>query len=137
MDNGVPKGNGNAGSDRFGPGNGKRNGRRPFLALIGVAPFALFMSEFYILKAALDHGSWLAAALFLFGGAVVFVGALRHVVSMAWQPADEPAARLVTPWLEGALVLAPLAALLVLGVWMPPPLRMALTQAASFLGGAL
>ena len=36
MDNGVPKRNGNAGSDRFGPGNGKRNGRRPFLALIGV-----------------------------------------------------------------------------------------------------
>jgi len=36
MENGVPKGNGNGGADRFGPGNGKRNGRRPFLVLIGV-----------------------------------------------------------------------------------------------------
>lgn len=106
------------------------------LALLGVAPFALFMSEFLILKAALDSGARLAAALFLSGVGVVFVGALRHVIAMAWDP---PAPALKPPkagWLEGALVFGPLSALLLLGVWMPPPLVSALAQAARILGVA-
>ena len=106
------------------------------LALIGVAPFSLFLSEFMILKAALDSGAFWAAALFLAGVGVVFVGALRHVISMAWDPPLEAVEPQKAGWLQGALVFVPLAVLLVLGVWVPAPFMHMLTQAARLLGGA-
>jgi hydrogenase-4 component F len=105
------------------------------LALIGVAPFALFLSEFIILKAAVDSGAYWTAALFLTGVGVVFVGALRHVISMAWEPMSDPVSARSTYWQEGVLVFVPLAVLLVLGVWMPPSFLRGLSQAALVLGG--
>jgi hydrogenase-4 component F len=104
------------------------------LVLIGVAPFAMFMSEFQILKAAIDGRAILALILFLAGGSVVFVGALGHAIAMAWgkpEPVVEPErAGLV----ERILAFAPLAVLLVLGLWMPAPLLSMLKQAADVLG---
>ena len=104
------------------------------LALIGVAPFALFLSEFLILKAALNTGAYWAAALFLLGVGAVFVGALRHVISMAW---EDPAPGIRTEAIRPgaiALVWAPLAVLLILGLWIPGPLMQILTQATAVLG---
>lgn len=103
------------------------------LALIGAAPFAIFMSEFQIMKAAVDRRATLSLILFLAGGSIVFVGALRHAISMAWgepSPISEPerAAKI-----EVLLVFAPLAVLLILGLWMPGPLMNLLRQAASIL----
>ncbi len=105
------------------------------LALIGVAPFAIFMSEFQILKAAADRGAFVVMALFLGGAAIVFVAALQHAIKTAWdspvmQPAPERA-----DLAERALVVVPLAALLVLGLWMPGCLRDALEQAAGVIRG--
>lgn len=105
------------------------------LALIGTAPFAVFLSEFLILKAAVDSGAYWTAALFLTGLGVVFVGALRLAITMAWEPATGPGPRQRTHVLEGLLVFGPLAALLVLGVWLPSPFLNVLTQAARVLGG--
>ncbi len=103
------------------------------LALIGVAPFAIFMSEFQVLKAAVDRRATLSLILFLAGGSIVFVGALRHAIAIAWgepSPVSEPerAAKV-----EVVLAFAPLAILLVLGLWMPGPLVNLLRQAASIL----
>jgi len=104
------------------------------LVLIGVAPFAMFMSEFQVLKAALDGHAILALILFLAGGSVVFVGALGHAIAMAW---GEPSP-VVEPERAGGvdmfLAFAPLAILLVLGLWMPAPLLSVLKQAADVLG---
>jgi hydrogenase-4 component F len=103
--------------------------------LIGVAPFAMFMSEFQVLKTALDAGSTFVFTAFLAGCGVVFIGALRHAIGMAWgdpSPVEEPeAARMI----EKFLVFAPVLILLVLGLWMPDPLRNILEQASSVLGG--
>jgi len=107
------------------------------LALIGVAPFALFLSEFIILKAAVDAGAYWTAALFLTGVGVVFVGALRHVISMAWEPLADVVSARKTYRLEGALVFGPLVVLLVLGVWLPHSFLSILTRAAGLLGGGL
>ncbi len=105
------------------------------LALIGIAPFALFLSEFMILKAAYDNGLIIAAILFLVGLGIVFVGALKHVISMAWEPsANLPATEKISVF-EGALVFVILGILLILGLWMPEPLSNVLTQAAHVLGG--
>jgi hydrogenase-4 component F len=104
------------------------------LVLIGVAPFAMFMSEFQILKAAVDKHAIFSLVLFLAGGSVVFVGALGHAIAMAWgerAPVVEPE-RAGT--VEMVLAFAPLAILLVLGLWMPGPLQSILKQAADVLG---
>ncbi len=106
------------------------------LALIGLAPFAIFLSEFLIVKAAAETRAYGTLVIFLAGAGVVFIGALRHAIDMAWgTPAAAPAPRR-TSVLEGALVVAPLALLLVLGLWMPRPFQDMLSSAARILGGA-
>jgi hydrogenase-4 component F len=104
------------------------------LALIGMAPFSLFMSEFQILKAAMDRHAILTMILFLCGLSVVFVGVLRYAISLAWgdpSPTVEPEQASVV---EYFLAFAPLAILLILCLWMPGPLYNMLKQAASVLG---
>lgn len=106
------------------------------LALIGVAPFALFISEFLILRAALQGKSYVTAVLFLTGLGIVFVGALGHAISMAWEPFAGAPPRPRTHRAEALLAWAPLALLLVLGLWIPHALRVMITQAAAVTGGA-
>lgn len=108
------------------------------LSLIGVAPFAVFLSEFLVVQAAVAAGAWLVVVLFLLGTGVVFAGALRHITALGWggAPPDSPPAPRPSAS-EVAVVVVPLAALLVLGVAMPAFFRDALDQAARVLGGAL
>jgi hydrogenase-4 component F len=105
------------------------------LCLIGVAPFAIFMSELQIVSAAAAGGAWWTMGLFLFGVGVVFVGALKHAVSMSWGEPAEGVREERADALEAALAFAPMAALLGLGLWMPAFLRNAIVQAAAIVGG--
>lgn len=106
------------------------------LCLIGVAPFAIFMSELQIVKAAVDSHSFLALVVFLAGSSAVFVGALGHAISMAWEPSEDESAPVRTTMLEAILVIVPLATLLLVGLWIPDFMRVALEQAANILGGS-
>jgi hydrogenase-4 component F len=105
------------------------------LALIGVAPFAVFMSELQILRAGAEARAFAALTLFLIGVAIVFVGAMRHVVGVAWgeetcvPKADRCGAE------DRVLVWGALGLLLLLGLWIPEPLRAVLEAAASVVGG--
>jgi len=103
------------------------------LALIGVAPFALFMSELQILKAAMDKGAILALVFFLLGAGVVFVGALGHAIPLAWGKTASAVRPTRAGTLETLLVVLPLVLLLVLGMWMPGPLQTALNAAADVI----
>ncbi len=105
------------------------------LALIGAAPFAIFMSEFQVLKAAADGHSWWTLGLFLGGAGMVFMGALRHLIAMAWGDPSTTRTQSVG-WVEGAIAVAPVLALLALGLWMPQPLQDAVRQAAAVIAGA-
>jgi hydrogenase-4 component F len=104
-------------------------------AIAGFPPFGVFLSEFTILRAIMDHGhSWLAAAYLTLLGAV-FVGlasvALRIIQGEppeALGPAREPIALLVPPALLGTAALA-------LGLLVPGPLETLLRGAARTLGG--
>ena len=105
------------------------------LALIGVAPFAIFMSELQILKAAANARAFWAMGIFLAGTCIVFVGVLRHAIEAAWgespvEPQAENAGRA-----SQALVLGGLGILLLLGLWLPGPLSRALEQAAAVVRG--
>ncbi len=105
------------------------------LALIGVAPFALFMSEFQLVKAAADGGSAVSIILFLVGGSVVFLAALGHAIPLAWGDGGGREKQKAGA-MELALVSLPLALLLVLGLWMPESLEAAITGAVGVLTGA-
>lgn len=112
------------------------------LALIGVAPFAIFMSEFQILKAATDKGAFVVMAIFLAGTSIVFVAALGHAITTAWgQSSEQPALAHrqlgieKSTLIEKALVVVPLGLLLVVGLWMPEFMRGALAQAAGIISG--
>ena len=105
------------------------------LALIGVAPFVLFFTEFYLLKAAVDAHKYMVAGLFLFCLCVVFVGISRPLISMAWKPCESEALPAKGSLLTGALVYLPLALLFLLGFWLPSPLNNVILQAAHLLTG--
>ena len=107
------------------------------LALIGVAPFAIFMSEFQIVRASLWTGSVLVAVLFLIGIAVVFVGVLRNVTNVVWGASPLENTVPGSTLLERSVVFLPLAVLLLLGLWMPPALWRFIERAAAIVGGGL
>ncbi|MEN6587169.1 MAG: proton-conducting transporter membrane subunit [Sulfuricella sp.] len=105
------------------------------LVLIGVAPFAIFMSEFLILRAAAKSGSYWTLGLFLAGAGIVFVGALQHAINIAWgTPESTPKPERVNA-VDKAIVAVSLGALLVLGLWIPAPLSELLTNAAHIVEG--
>ncbi len=105
------------------------------LALIGVAPFAIFMSEFQVLRAAAAAGALRVLVLFLLGTAIVFVCALRHVIGTAWGETISAAPPEPVRAVDIGLVAGALLGLLVLGVWLPAPLANALSAAARVIGG--
>jgi hydrogenase-4 component F len=104
-------------------------------AVTGSPPFGLFMSEFTILRAAIDGGHPWIAALMLLTLAIIFVGmaALVLRVTLGEPPAGTVPVR-ESPWLvAGPIALA--AVVLMLGVYIPGPLQEVLTRAAVALGG--
>jgi len=108
-------------------------------AVTGSPPFGLFLSEFTILRAAIDGGHpWIAATI-LAALAVIFVGMAALVLGIVLgepPPSSEPNAVPVreSRWLiSGPAALA--AIVLMLGVYIPGPLHDILTRAAVALGG--
>ncbi len=106
------------------------------LALIGTAPLAPFLSEFLLVRAAVERGAWITLAVFLAGTSVAFIGILRPVLTLACgepgggTPAPGPA-RLP----DRLLVTGLLAVLLVFGLWMPGGFRTLMEHAAALLEG--
>src|SRR5579863_7363416 len=107
------------------------------LALIGAAPFAIFMSEYQLLRAAVGQGAWLVLALFLAAGAVVFIAALRHLIDMAFGDAKSALPKARSAASSVLLVAAVMGLLLFLGLWMPPWLGEAIGRAADAAGARL
>ena len=107
-----------------------------FFAITGAPPFGPFISELTILRAAIrgDH-AWVAAG-FLVALTVVFLGMGANVLHIVQgEPrADRPA----TGFRDTALTVGPplvlLGLVLLLGLYIPPPLQALLDEAASALG---
>ncbi len=107
------------------------------LALGGAPPFALFLSEFSVLKAGFTSGDYVWAALLLLFIAIAFFAIMNHVSRMVFgtdegAPAGE-SERLPTPCVLTLVALA--VPVLVLGVYVPAPLEALLKLAAAGLGG--
>lgn len=105
------------------------------LVLIGAAPFAVFLSEFLIVRAAASSGSYWTMGLFLAAAGIVFVGVLQRAISIAWgDPVMQPHAEQAGA-VDKTLVLVSLGVLLVLGLWIPGPLWHMLDDAARIVRG--
>jgi hydrogenase-4 component F len=103
-------------------------------AITGSPPFGPFLSEFIILKVALDQGRTLVAVAYLALLAVIFVGMATTVLGMAQGPSVRTAPIRSEPFLRIAPPAVLAAAVLLLGIYIPPVLRNAIEQAARALG---
>ncbi|MBI5238935.1 MAG: NADH dehydrogenase FAD-containing subunit [Elusimicrobia bacterium] len=108
-----------------------------FLAITGSPPFGTFVSELWILQGALARHRGVLAALYLAFLAAVFAAMASVVLKMSQ---GEPSDRLkevpgddADPWRFWPPALLA-AAVLVLGLWVPPPLLDAVREAAAVLG---
>lgn len=106
-----------------------------FLAITGSPPFGPFLSEFTIFNGALGQGRYLIGGLFLAFLMLVFVGMGTSVLhAVQGRPSAEASA---SPYRESFLTAAPLlvflALVLMLGVYLPAPLRQMLSDAARYV----
>jgi hydrogenase-4 component F len=106
-----------------------------FFAITGSPPFGPFLSEFTILNAAFTQSRYLTAALFLVMLAVVFIGMGATVLRVV--QGVPPRAVAERPHHESFLTVAPvlcfLGLVLLLGVYIPPPVSTLLHDATFFL----
>lgn len=104
------------------------------LALLGLPPFGLFVSELMILGAGLHGGWWLTPALALALLLIAFGGMLRALHRVAYGT-DAPPPRETVTWRGAVPIAVALGLLLLLGIAWPPGLASALARAAAVLGG--
>ena len=108
-----------------------------FLAITGSPPFGPFLSEFTILKAAADTGNGMAAVIYLSLLALIFIGMMTAALRMTQGLPEGTTGEARRT--EGVLsVASPLALgilVLVLGLYVPPPLRDVVREAARVVGG--
>ncbi len=106
-----------------------------FLAITGSPPFGPFVSEFTIASAAAGGGHAMACGLFLFLLAVVFVGMGATVLSVVQgsPPPGEPGGRFRDGAATGIPILIFMGLVLLMGLYVPPPLESLLREAAAFL----
>ena len=108
-----------------------------FVAVTGSPPFAPFVSEFGVLRAAVDGGRFGVALGFVGLLAVIFIGMATTVLSVVYGTPNTDSKEPV----QGdspMMVAAPLvfmAAVVCLGVWLPGRLTAVLVDAAKLLDG--
>ncbi|HEY5505096.1 MAG TPA: proton-conducting transporter membrane subunit, partial [Sedimentisphaerales bacterium] len=108
-----------------------------FLAISGIPPFGIFVSEFTIAKAMIDQGRIGIAVAFLVILAVVFVGMSAAFLNMAQGPKNNDLQVKDRPAM--AFTILPPIALgvmaLILGLYIPPVVDNLLHSVASAIGG--
>ena len=108
-----------------------------FLAVTGSPPFGPFVSEFTIVSAALGGGQFLAGGLFLLLLGVAFVGMGATVLAVVQgTPAEGTKANSFRDGVAtGGPILLFMALVLLLGLYVPPPLESLLREGAKLLEG--
>ena len=106
-----------------------------FLAITGSPPFGPFVSEFTILNAAVGSGQIVASVCFLVLLCAVFIGMGVTVLAVVQGPAPEQ--KQPNGFRDSVSTCAPIllfmSLVLLLGLYVPPPLDSLLREAAAFL----
>jgi hydrogenase-4 component F len=104
-------------------------------AIAGAPPFAVFVSEFVILKAGLANGQYLVIAFLAVLIVIAFCAVMLHVNRMVFGASGQEMSAGVVPLsCKVTLVLAAIP-LIVVGIYVPMPLYDLLKSAASAMGG--
>jgi hydrogenase-4 component F len=106
-----------------------------FLAITGAPPFGPFISEFTIVNAAIGSGQFLPAGLFLVFLTIVFIGMGSTVLALVQgEPPQKPDSNgFHDTFGTCAPILIFMALVLLMGLYIPPPLESLLRNAVSFL----
>jgi hydrogenase-4 component F len=113
------------------------------LAIAGMPPFNIFLSEFLVMTSGFGSGQFLAGSLMILLLVLVFAGFLRHLVPMVFGSPKGPGRALTASARpggqgEGALALLPMAILavlvVVLGLYLPQPLQTLIRDAVQVFG---
>lgn len=106
-----------------------------FLAITGAPPFGPFVSEFTIFNAAIGGGQFVVAGLYLLFLCIVFIGMGVTVLAVVQgKPKDStPETGFRDSFSTGAPIVLFLTLVLLLGVYIPPPLETLLRDAARLL----
>ena len=105
------------------------------LALLGLPPFGLFISELLIFGAGFREGWGFAAALGLVLLLIAFGGLLRALHHMAYGVSGGLAAQETLTWKGAAPIAVALSLLVLTGTAWPPGLAAALERVAAVMGG--
>ena len=102
------------------------------LAIMGLPPFAGFVSKFLMIYAAVKAGAWPVAAALLMGGVigVLYYGRLLRTICFDPLPAERAAVHEAPPAMLAPLLLLA-GALLLFGLWPAPLLGLAQDAAAA------
>ena len=108
-----------------------------FLAITGSPPFAPFVSEFTIVNAAISSGQFLVGGLFLLLLGIVFIGMGATVLAVVQgnAPEQKQPNGFHDSVSTGVPILLFMALVLLLGLYVPPPLESLLRDAAAFVEG--
>lgn len=117
------------------------------LAIAGAPPFAVFLSEFSILKAGLTQKEYVATGLLALFIVIAFFGIMLHINRMVFGAPEnknnaspeqnhskpQPVEKFHLPFSCGLALIVAAVPVLVLGFYIPKPLQDLLTQAAAAL----
>ena len=104
------------------------------LAIAGAPPFNIFISEFTILKAAVDSNRWLTFSLFIFFATIIFGGVLHHFSSMAFGKTNIKS-NCKEKKMSSLIILIMAAIMLILGFYIPSFLDEILKSSAKIIMG--
>jgi len=107
------------------------------LAITGAPPFALFLSEFSIIRAGLAGGHLVAVALLTVFMVVAFSAVLAHVNRIVFGSSDPLHKGIAAlPIASGIALVVAIVPVIVFGIWVPEPVHSLLSLAGASLGGA-
>ncbi len=104
-------------------------------SLAGTPPFSVFMSEMLVIKAGLASGRFVVVAAFLVLTVVIFAGLIRHAGQMVFGTPGNTVGRRPESPLRAAGLVVLVAAMVLLGVYMPAHLDGVLTRATEIVVG--
>lgn len=105
------------------------------LAILGLPPFGVFMSEFFVLSSGFANGQFVAILLMIVFLIVIFAGFIKHLVRMTFGNPEKE----TRPGELGRLAIIPMMILgaltIIFGIYIPDQLRDLTNDAASIIGG--
>jgi hydrogenase-4 component F len=104
-------------------------------ALLGFPPFGSFMAEMLILSGIVQAGNLIAFALMCTMLTIIFVATGRSIFPMLWGPSERQGPAIFETWVTALPKLGFVTALVLLGVYTPPPISALLVAVAQSIGG--